>query len=461
MKGKGKKGKKGKNKGKWSSKDGEGEGGKDHFANTATDAPQPSSSTTHQIFFTMNADYNLLWENKSKEDLHVPHDPCVQSFMSVPEDEFSYLTGTLRVRARRAPAPSLCQGSTASRRSLRRPGLSGGLCVGRRDPALCVRVRRSVSGLWWGLAVLSRRSVSGPRRGPALSSSLCAGARRSMSPGALYRAPALFVLIGAAVLSRRSLCRDVCVGSGFDALCVGPGALCQSPAFFMFRPSVFCRGLCWSPVFLSQRFLCWRSVSGPASRPGALVSGPGALCLVAGALCQDSASASNALCARAGSPCVAPWLSVSGLDGLCPAPQPAPWSGPGSRGQAPAPTRVPPPGAVRLGAAACMSGPTRATDPRGMHGRGHPAQIRVPLIQSGSPVVSHFRRENHRPFLLGGPKRNLHMHEKTLRQYMHCENVRRIPMPSHHRHTGSKPMAGNKTSSSPQVHCSPQGRWAS
>ena len=90
MKGKGKKGKKGKNKGKWSSKDGKGDGG-----NTATDAPQPSSSTTHQTFFTMNADYNLLWENESKEDLHVPHDPCVQSFMSVPDDEFSYLTHAL------------------------------------------------------------------------------------------------------------------------------------------------------------------------------------------------------------------------------------------------------------------------------------------------------------------------------------------------------------------------------
>ena len=89
------KGKKGKNKGKWSSKDGKCDGGKDHFANTATDAPQPSSSTTHQTFFSMNVDYNLLWENESKEDLHVPHDPCVQSFMSVPDDEFSYLTHAL------------------------------------------------------------------------------------------------------------------------------------------------------------------------------------------------------------------------------------------------------------------------------------------------------------------------------------------------------------------------------
>ena len=95
MKGKGKKGKKGKNKGKWSSKDGKGDGGKDHFANTATDAPQPNSSTTHQTFFAMNADYNLLWDSESKEDLHVPHDPCVQSFMSVPEDEFSYLKHAL------------------------------------------------------------------------------------------------------------------------------------------------------------------------------------------------------------------------------------------------------------------------------------------------------------------------------------------------------------------------------
>ena len=66
MKGKGKKGKKGKGKGKWSSKDGKGDGGKDHFANTPTDAPQPSSSTTHQTFFTMNADFNLR-ENESKE----------------------------------------------------------------------------------------------------------------------------------------------------------------------------------------------------------------------------------------------------------------------------------------------------------------------------------------------------------------------------------------------------------
>ena len=85
--------KEGKNKGKWSSKDGKGDGGKDHFASSATDAPQRSSSTTHQTFYTMNAD--LLWENESKEDLHVSHDPCVQSFMSVPEDEFSYLTHAL------------------------------------------------------------------------------------------------------------------------------------------------------------------------------------------------------------------------------------------------------------------------------------------------------------------------------------------------------------------------------
>ena len=95
MKGKGKKGKKGKNKGKWSSKDGKGDGGKDHFANVATETPQPNSSTTHQTFFTMNADYDLLREFESKEDFHVPHDPCVQSFMSVPEDEFSYLTHAL------------------------------------------------------------------------------------------------------------------------------------------------------------------------------------------------------------------------------------------------------------------------------------------------------------------------------------------------------------------------------
>ena len=77
MKGKGKKGKKGKNKGKWSSKDGKGDGGKDHFANTASETPQPSSSTAHQTFFTTNADYDLLREFESKEDLHVPHDPCV------------------------------------------------------------------------------------------------------------------------------------------------------------------------------------------------------------------------------------------------------------------------------------------------------------------------------------------------------------------------------------------------
>ena len=95
MKGKGKKGKKGKNKGKWSSKDGKGDGGKDHFANTASETPQPRSSTTHQTFFTMNADYDLLREFESKEDLHVPQDPCVQSFMSVPEDQFSYLTHAL------------------------------------------------------------------------------------------------------------------------------------------------------------------------------------------------------------------------------------------------------------------------------------------------------------------------------------------------------------------------------
>ena len=73
----------------------ESDGGKDDFANTATNAPQPSSSTAHQTFFTMNADYNLLRENESKEDLYVPHDPCVQSFMSVPEEEFSYLTHAL------------------------------------------------------------------------------------------------------------------------------------------------------------------------------------------------------------------------------------------------------------------------------------------------------------------------------------------------------------------------------
>ena len=95
MKGKGKKGKKGKCKGKWSSKDGNGDEGKDHFANTATDAAQPSCSSTPQTFFTMNADFNLLWENESNEDLHVPHDPCVQSFMSVPDDEFSYVTHAL------------------------------------------------------------------------------------------------------------------------------------------------------------------------------------------------------------------------------------------------------------------------------------------------------------------------------------------------------------------------------
>ena len=95
MKGKGKKGKNGKNKGKWSSKDGKGDGGKDHFANTASETPQPMSSTAHQTFFTTNADYDLLREFESKEDLHVPHDPCVQSFMSVPEDEFSYLTHAL------------------------------------------------------------------------------------------------------------------------------------------------------------------------------------------------------------------------------------------------------------------------------------------------------------------------------------------------------------------------------
>ena len=86
MKGEGKKGKKGKNKGKWSSKDGKGDGGKDHFANTASETPQPSSSTTHQTLFVMNSDYDLFREFESKEDLHVPHDPCVQSFMSVPED---------------------------------------------------------------------------------------------------------------------------------------------------------------------------------------------------------------------------------------------------------------------------------------------------------------------------------------------------------------------------------------
>ena len=62
MKGKGKKGKKGKNKDKWSSKDGKGDGGKDHFANAAAETPQPSSSTTHRTFFTMNADYDLLVE---------------------------------------------------------------------------------------------------------------------------------------------------------------------------------------------------------------------------------------------------------------------------------------------------------------------------------------------------------------------------------------------------------------
>ena len=92
---KGKKGKKGKNKGKCSSKHGEGDGGKDHFANTASETPQPSSSTTHQTFFAMNADYDFFRDFESKEDLHVPHDPCVQSFMSVPEDEFSYLTHAL------------------------------------------------------------------------------------------------------------------------------------------------------------------------------------------------------------------------------------------------------------------------------------------------------------------------------------------------------------------------------
>ena len=57
----------------------------------ATDAPQPRSSMTPQTFFTMHAFYNLLLENGSKEDLHVPHDPCVQSFMCIPEIEFSYL----------------------------------------------------------------------------------------------------------------------------------------------------------------------------------------------------------------------------------------------------------------------------------------------------------------------------------------------------------------------------------
>ena len=88
-------GKKGKNKGKWSSKDGKGDGGKDHVANTASDTPQPSSSTTHQTFLAMNADHDFLREFESKGDLHVPHDPCVQSFMSVPEDEFSYLKHAL------------------------------------------------------------------------------------------------------------------------------------------------------------------------------------------------------------------------------------------------------------------------------------------------------------------------------------------------------------------------------
>ena len=49
-----------------------------------------------QAFFIMHTDFNRLLENESKEDLSVPHDLCVQSFMSVPADDTcldSYLNG--------------------------------------------------------------------------------------------------------------------------------------------------------------------------------------------------------------------------------------------------------------------------------------------------------------------------------------------------------------------------------
>ena len=68
---------------------------KDNYANAATKAPQPSSPMTPQTFFIMYTDYNLLMEHESKEDLHFPHDPCVRNFMTVPENDFSYLTRAL------------------------------------------------------------------------------------------------------------------------------------------------------------------------------------------------------------------------------------------------------------------------------------------------------------------------------------------------------------------------------
>ena len=71
---------------------GKGHGGKDHFCKY-----RHRCSTAQQFFNTSDFLHHecRLWENDSKEDLHVPHDPCVQRFMSVPEDEFSNLTPAL------------------------------------------------------------------------------------------------------------------------------------------------------------------------------------------------------------------------------------------------------------------------------------------------------------------------------------------------------------------------------
>ena len=181
------------------------------------------------------------------------------------------------------------------------------LCVGARHslcraPTLCVGAQRSLCQgpallCVWHQRSRARRSLCG---GPARFSTLCVGARRSVSgPGAVCvgprRCPALSVRVG--IGARRS----------FSAQCLcrvssrpGSLSLCRAPHL--------CVGACQSssPLSVSRR-----SLSGSVSRPGGpfqalFVSGPGALCV--GALCVG---ARRALCrgpalfaSRPGAPCV-------------------------------------------------------------------------------------------------------------------------------------------------------------
>ena len=154
-----------------------------------------------------------------------------------------------------------------------------------------------------GPAVLSRRSLCRDlRRGPALFVS---------EPGALCRGPALLLTVEA----RRSLCRGPALCVGAAALCVGARhSLCRGPALCVgvrrsLRRgqarllSVGARALC----FGARRCLPWHpALSGRRRGPAVYsVSGPGALCVGARrSLCR---------CRRT------PALFVSGPGGRLPA----------------------------------------------------------------------------------------------------------------------------------------------